>query len=550
MRLQMKRFLFLTVSIFCFVWFLGSGALEAVSVQSTWIPGATTPPVINGIVTAGEWEGSGCAPILVGSSPVGYILVRNDISTLYVLLDVTNDITNDPVPMQDSFRLTVDVKGDKNIEPNVDVQYTMLPFSSTLGIQYYLGPGSYTPIQALAPGSTSALGVGFGGSPIITTPNHRMWEMAISLSEIGISPEMWTSGPTPIVRVGVRVISTNPSASFNIAVPGNFETDFTDLMIIFLGNPSLPVDPTAPVLKGVGHIPRSNMTDGYADTWSEPSPILRVKDAPFGGIIDVKGDFAALKVHGATHYKIEYSKDSGPYQTLIQTWSNYTWDSTAETYIHHSIVPDGDGKYACLPDPLNDWYWNDLIMRWNTTTFGNGKYDLKLTAYDISGTPFPAGTFTGETLSVVIDNTPPQVVISKVYHAVGATMTEIITCGDIPVIDKTALNDGFRFKITAIDNEGHLYDYFMYAHYGNNQSKVAIPEDVYVPGHVDADGTNLWYGKTDYLYPPTTENPWKPDSALTGVCAHQFRLSAYSRTINGYYMLYYKEYNSHFCIKQ
>ena len=544
----MKRFLFLTVSIFCLLGFWGSGTLGAVSVQSTWIPGATTPPVINGTVTAGEWEGSGSAPILVGSSPVGYILVRNDISKLYILLDVTNDITNDPVPMQDSFRLTVDVKGDTNIEPNVDVQYTMLPFSSTLGIQYYLGPGSYTPIQPLAPGSTSALGVGFGGSPIITTPAHRMWEMAISFSEIGISPEMWTSGPGLVVRVGIRVISTNPSASFNIAVPGNFETNFADLMVIYLGNPSLPVDPTAPVLKGVGHIPRSNMTDGYADTYSEPTPILRVKDAPFGGTIDVKGDFAVLKVQSATQYMIEYSKDGGPYQPLIQIWSNYTWDSINGIYIHHSIVPDAAGKYACLPDPLNDWYWDDLVMRWNTSTFGNGKYDLKLTAYKISGASISTGTFTGETLSVVIDNTPPQTIIENVYHDNGTTMTDLITCGTIPVIT-SAPTDGFRFKITAIDNEGHLDDYYMIAYYGNNQSRVVIPADVYVSGHVDADGTNLWYGKTGYLYPPGP-NPWKPDPTLSGVCAHQFRLSAHSRTINGYYTLYSSEYNSHFCIKQ
>jgi hypothetical protein len=549
MRLQMKRFLFLTVSIFCFLWFLGSGALEAVSVQSTWIPGPTTPPVINGTVTAGEWEGSGCAPILVGTSPIGYILVRNDLTTLYILLDITNDITNDPVPMQDSFRLTVDVKGDKNIEPNVDVQYTMLPFTSTLGIQYYLGPGSYTPIQALPADSTSALGVGFGGSPIITSPAHRMWEMALSFSEIGISPETWTSGATPIVRVGVRVISTNPAASFNTAVPGNFETDFTDLMVIYLGNPSLPVDPSAPIFKGVGYIPRSNMTDGYADTWSEPMPILKVKDAPFGGTIDVKGDFAALKVHGATHYKIEYSKNSGPYQPLIQTWSNYTWDSTTEKYIHHAIVPDGDGKYACLPEPLNDWFWDDLLLRWNTTSFGNGKYDLKVTAYNISGTPFPVGTFTGETLTVVIDNTPPQTLISRIYHDDGSSMTEVVTCGTIPFIS-AAPTDGFRFKITAIDNEGHLYDYYLNAHYGNNKSRVAIPVDYYVPSHVDENGTNLWYGKTDYTYPPLGTNPWKPDPTLTGICAHQFRLSAHSRTINGYCRLYYNEYNSHICIQQ
>lgn len=128
-------------------------------------------------------------------------------------------------------------------------------------------------------------------------------------------------------------------------------------------------------------------------------------------------------------------------------------------------------------------------------------------------------------------------------------MTELITCGSIPVITANA-DDGFRLKITVIDNEGHLDDYYMNALYGNNQSKEIIHIDNYASSHVDENGANLWYGKTSYLYPPMGTDPWKPDPTLSGVCAHQFRLSAHSRTINGYCRLYYSEYNSHFCIQQ
>ncbi len=537
---------FLTVSIFCLLCFMSPKAFGTTSVQSTWIPGPTTPPLINGVITAGEWQDAGSAPILVGTTPVGYILVRNDLSHLYMLLDITNDIGNDTVPMQDSFRLTVDVKADKNIEPNVDVQYMMMPFSTNLGIQYYLGPGSYT---SLAPTSESQLGVGFSGSPILTSPTHRLWELAISFQEIGITEDIWTSGETPMVRIGIRLISTIPN--FNVPVPGNFEIDFADLLTIYLGYPSIPVDPLGPGIKGVGHIPRSNIipSDGYADTWTEPDPILRVKDASFGSTIDVKGDFAALKAKKAVKYKIVYSKDSGPDQTLTQTWTNYEWDGTTGKYIARAIKPDSNGKYDCLPDPLNDWYWDDLIMRWKTPAFGNGVYTLKLYAYDITDAVIGGGVFFGGTLPIVIDNTPPQVEIKEVYHDKSGSMTTLSECG-IVTIDKTTADDGFRFRVKALEDEGHLLHYYMKAHYGKNRPPlVIIPTETYVPTHVNEDGAHLWDGEADLLYPPLSSTPWRPDLTMTGVCGYQFRLSTRPRTIDGYHHIFYRESTSHACIE-
>lgn len=541
-NLKMKSLWFLTVSAFCLLCFITPQAFGEVTVKSSWIPGPSTPPVIDGVVTAGEWQDAGSVPILIGGLPAGYILVRNDTSTLYMILDITSDNGNDPVPMQDSFRLTVDVKADKNIEPNVDVQYMMLPFSTNLGLQYYLGPGSYT---ALTPAPNSQLGVGFSGSPILTSPSHRMWELAISFDEIGITPDIWTSGEAPIVRVGVRLISTNPN--FSVAVPGNFETDFEHLMTIYLGYPTIPVDPLAPGIKGVGHIPRSNIIDGYADTWAEPDPILKVKDAPFGGRIDIKGDFATLKVNGAVKYRIYYSKDGGPDQILSQNWSNYEWDSTTGKYLHRPIKPDSAGKYECLPDPLNDWYWDDLIMRWRTPPFGNGVYTLKLYAYDNTGAVIGGGIFPGGTLTLVIDNTPPQAEIKEVYHAIGGSMTPLPTCGVVPIT--AAVDDGFRFRIKALEDDGHLRHYYMNAHYGNNVLKLIIPVEIYDPAHVNEDGPHLWDGELDYVYPPIGSNPWKPDMTISGICAYQFRLSTRARTINGYHRIFYREYNRHACIE-
>ena len=556
-RSRMKPLWFLTVSVFCLLCLVGTqGFADEVSVQSTWIPGPSTPPIIDGTITAGEWAGAGSAPIYSGLTPVGYMLVKNDTSTLYLILDITDDTVNDAVPMEDFFRLTMDVKADANIEPNVDVQF-MMDSSANLGIQYYLGPASYS---ALSPAANSQVGVGFGGSPILSSPSHRMWELAIGFEDIGIGPEIWSSGGTAVIRVGVRMISANPA--FNIAFPTNFETDFSELITIFLGHPSIPVDPSAPGLKGVGHIPRSLIVDGYADTSLEPDPILRVKDAPFGGTLDVKGDFAALKVNGAVKYKIEYSKDGGPYQALTQTWTNYRWgwDGSKYTYIANTIKPDTDDKYDCLPDPLNVWYWNDLVMRWKTHPFGNGLYTLRITAYDNTGTAIPA--ISGTTLNLVIDNTGPEVKIKAVYHYKGGSMIDTLDdCGVVKVKASDA-TDGLRFRIKAIESDGHLKHYWMPVYYADNQNMAGIPEDYYFkyfppplspdPKHVDEDGPHLWIGKLDYVYPEAGDPPWRPNTNppyFGKVCGYQFRLAARSRTINGYYRIHYKEYNRHVCIE-
>jgi len=571
----MKPLWFLTVSVFCLLCFVGTqGFADEVSVQSTWIPGPSTPPLIDGTITAGEWSGAGSAPIPFGGLPgvtAGYILVKNDMSNLYMILDIISDDVNDAVPMEDFFRLTVDVKGDANIEPNVDVQF-MMDSSANLGIQYYLGPGSYT---ALSPTANSQVGVGFGGSPILTSPSHRMWELAIGFDDIGIEPDIWTSGSMAVIRVGVRLISANPN--FNIAFPASYETDFSELITIFLGLPSIPVDPSAPALKGVGHIPRSCIGDpitvptiptGYADTWDEPDPILKVKNAPFGGTIDVKGDFAALNVNGAVQYKIEYSKDGGPYQAFTQTWTNYRWgwDGSKYTYIANTIKPDSNDKYDCLPVPINDWYWNDLVLRWKTGTFGNGLYSLRITAYNSGGSVI--STLSGTTLTLLIDNTPPQVEVIEVYYDdLTNPMVTLPTCGIISIHSDPSNKDGLRFRVKALENDGHLWWYRLAAYYGINKKKPVIrplvdangnpvPEYYYISAsstddHYDPTSPTpeIWNGETNLLYPPIGSDPWKPDLSMTGVCGYQFRLAATSRTINGYYHIHYSEYNRHACIE-
>ena len=126
-------------------------------------------------------------------------------------------------------------------------------------------------------------------------------------------------------------------------------------------------------------------------------------------------------------------------------------------------------------------------------------------------------------------------------------MNTLTTCGIVPI--SAAPNDGLRFRIKAIEDDGHLWRYCMTAYYGNNQHKSIIPEEIYTSGHINEDGIHLWDGESDLVYPAPGDLPWKPDMALSGVCGYQFRLWARSRAITGYTHIFYREYNRHACIE-
>jgi len=168
--------------------------------------------VIDGEVSSGEWDHAASIAL-----EHGVMLVQNDASNLYLLVDLTGDTHEDAA---DSFMLSFDVNTDRGITPNVDVNYSTFPSGHTLGIQHYLGPDSWTSL-----GDTySELGAGFGASINSASP-HRIWEFAISMPEI-------EAVPNGLVRLGLRTYSQTPS--FMDDQPDNFYNDFSDLIGIAL----------------------------------------------------------------------------------------------------------------------------------------------------------------------------------------------------------------------------------------------------------------------------------------------------------------------------
>ena len=177
-------------------------------------------PIIDGVVSPGEWNKAVAIPLAHS-----WIMVRNDVVNLYVLIDVVSDTYEDTSingsAWPDYFLLSFDVNIDAEITPNVDMNYVGWRANLRLDRQYYLGP-NWTGI--LQGDTAGRLAGGFGPSLNSNTP-HLLWELVIPLSEISAN----RGGK---VRIGLRTYSQTPS--FIDDYPTGFSSNFSNLMEIML----------------------------------------------------------------------------------------------------------------------------------------------------------------------------------------------------------------------------------------------------------------------------------------------------------------------------
>ena len=532
---------------------LASTALNY-QIHSVW---ASTPPTIDGIVSPSEWDEAGSEGAVI-SLCYGYMLVQNDHENLYILVDLTKDTHNDPPlssePWGDFFWLTFDVNSDKMIVPGEDINYGCYPGTHELGLQYYQGPGMWTPLGA----TNSSIGAGFGQGMYSLTDN-RIWEFAISLEEIKTGVDDWLSDPWMIkpIRTGLRTYSQEPT--FDVYHPSYFPTNFSNLIEIFPAFGS-PIPSGDYIFRGVGAIPATEIDeDGYATT--VPSYHPYVVDAPFGSFLRIFGNLEFLRLEGVKYYRVLYQQiDVSPLPDpapLKQSWVNYRWeqvDPMTYKWVSHTITCDDydppglEDVYEIIPND-EDWYFDKLLVGWSSWRFPDGRYRLWLEAFYEDGNPLvpPLPEELNE-LILTLDNTRPYVEIAEIAHG-----EEVLGRCDIVYLDADDLQDGLRFTITAHDDkigdtyiDKHLYRYSLVAHFGSNESiTVDNDPDNYYSNHVDEDGPNLWGGVQNLVIPPEGEDPWRPDES----CAYQFRLSARSRTTNGYSRrIHYNEYNEHVTI--
>ena len=173
------------------------------------------PPVIDGIVSSGEWDKAQSLAL-----EHGVLFFQNDVTNLYLLLDLTSvtqaDSTDASPP--GSFDLAVDVNGDGEKTTNVDLSISFPSPDQAPCLQFFKQDGVLSSCAA----SDSSAALGFGPSRLSSVP-HRIWELAISLSEI-------SAIPSGIVHLGLRTSSSQ--AEFDETYPANFPDGFDQFLQI------------------------------------------------------------------------------------------------------------------------------------------------------------------------------------------------------------------------------------------------------------------------------------------------------------------------------
>ena len=509
---------------------LAPQARADVEVARRW---AAAAPVIDGVVSAGEWNSATATTIAEGGTTYAQMRTMNDATYLYILLDVFFDTGNDPIPTPgtngDFFALYFDKDLNYAVTPNVDFFYSTCqngqPFVKAIQLSQYSSSGC----QPVAAGTLGT--EGFGASFNSATP-HRIWEFRLSLSELGVDTSTWTTsgGSVPKVRMNVAINSKAPL--FYIAQPDpNTSPNYSLMYQVDLATfPSFPSGTTGPIFAGVGLVPATYIdSSGYANI--NIANYYYGSNAPFGGNLSVFGNWNTLRfAYGAARYRVLYSENGGPYTRLKQTWTNFKWNGS--TWVPNAIGPDAVDSYP-IPLPWELWYLPNELVSWQTGKFGDGTYNLKLELLNSGG--FVLSSPPGNSLTLFIDNTPPTVTINNAYYD-GAAICEcgIVTQG--PCFCSFVFH-GFTFDVTVNDLNGALSSYSLDYTYGNNHPG-SIFADAYVPTHVNADGPERWNGVTNNVVPAF------PPFCAPAACAYTFVLSASSRVQNGYGLVFpYVNYN-------
>ncbi len=312
----------------------------------------------------------------------------------------------------------------------------------------------------------------------------------------------------------------------------------------------LPVVSGAPVISGIGLVPRTfiNQTTGLATTGA--SDAITVKDSPFGSGLRFIGNIERLRSLGVVSYGIGYcdmakytcaALDSGSFN--VAHWSfvndprtNYFWNSTTGKFVLQQDSPTeiyNDGTYLfrtyLMPSAILSWYFNNLLFDWSTdgtVKVPSGLYKVHL--FGFNG-PTLANLMvipsTESTLVVKIDNTPPTFKINSIsYKGSAVSSCSIVT------LEKAT--DPIEFNITASDPDGYLLSYTLQGEYGDNQIHSCASETY-----------------TSYLAGGHTGPSWSGVSSLAQncsnipkSCAYSYHISGWDRAINGYNYIHYADY--------
>jgi len=350
----------------------------------------------------------------------------------------------------------------------------------------------------------------------LTAPFYLAWTdpARIGLYVTERAPANRVSRVDLIASTKIPVVTGLPNLPSGLAVnlPAGALYVAADPKVVRVALADLPMEP---VFLGVGNVPSTSInSSGLATTAA--SYFYHVANSPFGGTLNIFGNLSNFKNLGATHYRVLKSTDGGiTYTPLVQSWTSYLWNTTTFHYDPVLVAPaTADGRYLIpseYPGAPQRWYPAFLMMQWPTSD--NGLAMLKVELYSSAVAPLPLPSPSGNSLSLLIDNTPPEVTLKEIRRH--GTTTVIQPCE----IVSSPVPNSFDFLITASDPNGHMLSYSMTAYWGNNQSASVFP--------AVSSAAATWFGVTNAVVPPAG---W----AASCNCAHTFFLAGWKRTIDGY----------------
>jgi len=520
---------------------LASPPVSDLEIRSTW---AETLPVIDGIVSAGEWDGAENLSLYdtIGIER-GSIHVKNDDTALYVLLDITGDTNAGANPEDDYAGIAFDINLDGFKIPYVDIKYATASGTENLGIQQVLSENGWTGVQT----TSSLYQEGFSATFSSATP-HKFYEYKLLFDEINIDYEDVLANPEQLfhARISVKVESAAPD--FIIHYPSNYYESWQKAMILValdLGTFTLGSD--EPVIAGIGLIPRTyiDQVTGLATTGSEHQ--INVTDAPFGKHLRVIGNIDKLRAEGINYYAIGYTNldthagnglnsgsfDWSEWRFVEDVRTNYYWNSSQGRYVLDNVSPqiihvDGDLIIKAYPVPSGSlsWYLPNLLFDWRTTgtvPVSSGLYKMHLFGFTSAGLMNIVNSVPDyeATMVVRIDNTYPVMSINSITY----NGTEIDACDVVQLENAT---DSLTINVSAYDPDAHLRNFNLYALYGDNQSFTCHAESY--------GGTPPYYGampNADFVCSGDAGDHWET------TCGYTFKVSGWDRAINGYGKIHY-----------
>ena len=309
--------------------------------------------------------------------------------------------------------------------------------------------------------------------------------------------------------------------------------------LIVEGDVILPDDPITPIdgdfeFHGIGLVLISSMdSEGYA----HPS------ESPFGSSIDVRGQFNnALQ---GKYYQVLYAQwaddatppNPGDFAPILdEVWpvAQKIEDKWVTIYKTPVELPGGSGAVkGCykIPDYADLFLTSkDILIRWMThrkdlgaPRYPNGKYTLKVRAFNEDGTEIHLSEGANKGFNVRVDNTWPVAKIREEIGIIGGTgkPDDPRVCGIIYI------ESGKHVQITfdAYDEQNHFQSYTLVYRSGHGVEKVISSKTFLSPS------------RNDFGYANEEVN-WDIGTGEIKQCGYEIRLKVWDRTTNGYYNIH------------